>query len=295
MIGALRSLNCYPLGMVVLTWLSVLGSLTAQSPPTLPSATRTFATKNGDEFTARIISLSGDESVVTLQTADGIAHRLEATALSLENQLFLRDWIEAQEARQSAPVATRIAIHVEPVVTKFERRHIPVAGHPIKHEEMHEAYNLKLEQAKPTAHVALRVSYLILYWDKIAVYEVDDGRRTDWSSLSGQGRLRYCMGKFRLAVDRDSEFRERMTASIKTDRLEGETEADRLGHDQLIGIHVRAVDPFGNVVAKFTDLPKPFAALDWTTLDVSRRGADAIEDGDAVTGRLDLEPSQQNP
>ncbi len=284
----LHGLNQIRLWLVVSALLVVYLPLSAQTESGAPSAQRTFVTKDGDKFTARIVRLSSDGKSVTLRTSDELDHQMETTSLSLDNQIFVRDWIEAQVAQQSQKSPSQVQLTVEPDVTKFERRTFAVDGRSVTHEEMHESYRLKLNQPTAGSRVALRVTYLILYWEKIAVYEVADGTRSDWSSVSGRGRMHYRYEKVRLPVDRLSALQEKITAPIKIDRLEGLTEAERLGHDQLIGIYVRTEDPFGNLVAEYTDLPEQYAKLGWTALNASRQGEDISEDSGSTTGVLNL-------
>jgi len=291
-----RHVSRISLWMVILTLVVIQNPLLAQSGSARPSALRSFHTKDGVKFTARIVSISTDGKQVVLRTADEIEHPMETTALSLENQIFVRDWIEAQVARQSSGLPAEVKLKVEPAVTKFERRTFTADGRSVTHEEMHEAYRMTVSQPVVPSRVALRVSYLILYWEKIAVYEVADGKRTDWSSLSGRGRVHYRFEKIRLPLNRQAARQERITVPIKIDRLEGETEAERLGHDQLIGIYVRCEDPFGNVVAEFTDLPEAYAKLGWTALNAARQEKPDIPgDSGAVKGVLNLSPEGLKP
>ena len=262
----------------------------SQSETFIPSARRTFVTKSGDQLTARIISLSSDAKSITLRTPDELDHHMEVTALSLDNQIFVRDWVEAQAVRKSSDAPGQVELTVENEVTKFERRTFPVDGRRITHEQMHQCYRLQLSQPEPATRVVLRAAYLILYREKVAVYEVADGSRTDWSSLGGRGRVHYRYGNFRLPVNRLSALQERNTDPVKIDRLEGETEADRLGHDQLIGIQVRVEDPFGNLVAEFTDLPDAYAGLGWVAINAARQDGELVDDSGSATGVLKLKP-----
>ena len=262
-----------------------LRAQTGEAPT--PSALRTFIIKDGTKLTARIVSLSADGKNVTLRSPDELNHSMETTALSLENQIFVRDWVEAQATLNSSAQPIDVTLTVEPVVTKFDRRSIRVSGRNINHDEMHESYRIKLNQPQGSPRVTLRVSYVVLYWEKIAVYQVGEEKRTDWSSAGGQGRTHYSAEKMRIPVNKVSTLQEKLTAPVKIDRLEGESEAERLGHDQVIGIRIRVEDPFGNVIAKFTDLPEEYERLGWTGLQTLLNEESILEDSGAVTGVLE--------
>jgi len=257
-------MNCLPI--VILSLLLVL------VPGTGRAEVHRFTNKDGKQIDATLLGISEDWRMVKIKRGDGVEFEIEAVSLSLDDQQYIKDWIETGVER----VDFRIEISLE----KRSLGKDTLATNPYRLESEKTGYHVTVTNLSRETLPEAVVSYAVISREGVELRRQSDG---DWGyrsvSSSAASDPVAATGTEKitgLAFNREFSF-DTGPAAIESMSYDG----DPLYEDVFLGGIVRVTSPGGTLLAEKRAGTAEVENVRWDEIEpASMDGGDDTSDPD---------------
>lgn len=231
---------------------------------------RAFTDKQGRNVTAKVVSVSSDQTIMTIADQSGNTYDLVIVKLCLDDQQYLKDWIAAQ------PVSSkyRLDVEIEKIRADSKERH---KASYFRAETEHSAYRIRVSNLSRDTLTKAKLEYVIVKRERVKVYrtspperrltfdrvyDADQGPDIKWNEHDIED----------LPFNRDQEF---ITDSIAVDQVFEESSKPS-AEDLLLGLIVRIRDESDKVIGDFYSADPGISGEKWESF---------VPEGDLTAGQ----------
>lgn len=253
-----------------------VSSLLADDFATEQPEIRRFTNKAGQEIEAHTIAVSSSMRTVTIQRpGDDRRFDLEITALCLDDQQYLKEWLRKQPARE--PGQLNLRLEGQPFLTeatreKFEDRIYGGSG-----TSSQVGYQFKINNLSRIPLLDCRLEYVVLVEDRVEIRMGGlDKEAVRWR-LRAEGPVIYRSGD--IAIDTlkyNTEFNV-ISATIPHEQIRAGSGSNK-AEDQVLGVLARLTSADGTPLVEFSDVDSRHSHLNWDSFAQLRDSAET-EDG----------------
>jgi len=257
-------------------------NLSASGFDTDESEVRLFTNKEGQKIEASMVAVGGSMRTVTIQRpSDDRRFDLEITALSLDDQQYIKDWLR----RQPAPELDQLNIRLEgqPFLTeasreKFEDRIYGGSGTRSK-----VGYQFNINNLSREPLLDCHLEYVVLLQDQVEIRVSDpDDEAAPWR-LRKDGPVIYRSGDISLApLKYNTEFSV-ASATIAHEQIRAGSAGSR-AEDKVLGVLARLTSADGTLLAEFSDIDNRLSHLNWELFAQLRDSAET-DNGEGTLSR----------
>jgi len=235
---------------ILLVVLSIASSLRAREDP---GEFHRFTDKKGQQVVAKLLDVSDDWQTMRIRREDGEEFETEINVLSLDDQQYIKDWIESRPAKTDYRLEIEIS-RKRGAAEKFDRSSMTYERRPSE-------YELTFRNLSRESLESARYEYLMVWRDQVSIGQREDGD-WDYRSIADEGDdpvKRAGRGELgELAFNRDVVI---TTDSMEVARVLIDGEVYR--EDEPIGLMVRVLNAEGTVLAEARSGGGKIEALSW--------------------------------
>ncbi len=237
---------------------------------------RTFTNKQGVKIEAKIIAVGGSMRTVSIERPDGRRFEIEIIGLSLDDQQFLKEWLD----QQPTPVPASLSIRIEAAATftelSRERFDDRIYGGSGTHNEFQYQFSILHQGRQPL--VGVRLEYVLMLHDLVSIRPTadDESETVRWRGRD-QGPVVYRSGSIPLEPMKYNTAQHVSTPALPYEAVRGGS-AGNSPHDIPIGVVARLLAKDGTVLAEYSAIDHDYPQITWQNFE-SRRDASESEDG----------------
>lgn len=237
---------------------------------------RAFTNKEGVEMAAEVIAVGGSMRTVTIERPDGRRFEIEIIGLSLDDQQFLKEWLDRQPTPEPASLSIRIEAAASFTELSRERFEDRIYGGSGTHNEFHYQFSILHQGRQPL--VGVRLEYALMLHDLVSIRPTtdDESETVRWRGRD-QGPVVYRSGSVPLEPMKYNTAQQVSTPALTYEAVRGGS-AGNSPHDIPIGVVARLVGKDGTVLAEYSAIDHDYPQLTWQNFE-SRRDASESEDG----------------
>lgn len=246
-----------------------VGSLASQET----SEQHEFTDKSGKSILAELLGVSEDRRTMRIRREDGLEFESEIIALSLDDQQYIKDWLERQasaEAGGGPSIDYRIEFEIERSSPETTRR----GGEPYELEKKMQRFAVTVTNLSREDLVDARFSYVIVWENQVDVVESASGEWLPTRNPAGG------IGRRAMVGDRDLPvlaFNRDFVVETEPFELNRMMLASDVYHeDEFVGIIVRVLSPTGAVLAVARNGRSAIDAMGWDAAAALAQPADPI-------------------
>ncbi|MEM7699990.1 MAG: hypothetical protein AAF236_16465, partial [Verrucomicrobiota bacterium] len=144
--------------------------IAATTSPAQDDALHTFTSKNGQQIVAEVISISADKINVTIRRNDGQQFTFPILTLSLDDQDYLRSWLESQKD------AVEYRLEVKAARVTGDDSKLPYGSYTF--DTTQTSYNLEVQNLTREPLTGAKVEGIVIWENVIDPYLASDGDAT---------------------------------------------------------------------------------------------------------------------
>lgn len=248
---------------VLLTFLLILPSVRAHALDR--DELHLFTDKKGNQITANLLEIAEDRRTAKIRREDGMEFTPEIVLFSLDDQQYIKDWMEA-EALATANDTTTPEFHLNVKVAHKESSTDKYSSGSLALESTPHFFEIVVSNTSRETLEGAVLEYSMIWDEGVTVHEDEDGDDGEWTyTYSRKGDNGSLVRKQRslplesLAFNREANVKTEETA---IDRVL-DTYGDPVREDLLLGVLVRIVSADGQILAETTSGKSDIATYTW--------------------------------
>jgi len=217
-----------------------------------------FTSKNGQQISAVLLDVSTDRKLMTIRRDDGQQFQTEITSLSLDDQQYVREWLN------NRPVTANYLIDLKIQRKQSNTRRRNVSGSLTLESRVFE-YEIIVGNRSRESLSGARLEYAVVLDDQITPFD-NPGGELSYRLASGEGtnHVRISGGQDLepIAFNREHTVQSR-PAPIHVLRF---ANSGVLREDELLGVRARLMAADGSVIAEESSGNSALERLDWEAI-----------------------------
>tara|TARA_R110002096_G_scaffold22070_2_gene71233 strand:+ start:219 stop:986 length:768 start_codon:yes stop_codon:yes gene_type:complete len=201
-----------------------------------------FTDKKGQEIVATLLDITEDNRSMLIRRADGIEFETQINVLSLDDQQFIKNWLETRVVEVKTDYRLEIDINRKALNTERHDR-----DEYYEYEQRFSQYEFTVRNLSRETLPEAVLEYVIVWEENLRVYERDDGTWSyTYSSSSTEDPTLKITGKRQLSEMRFNMESAQLSEEFEINRMH--SGGDIYREDELVGVIVRVVNPDGVVL-----------------------------------------------